>query len=128
MINENVLNEARTIIASFLANRRKELGLTQIELAKSTGMGEATIKRVESGKFWINLKQYLILCQALNCYPFIAGKEKDEEWVKLIQNFPDSTLLIVASPMPVDFASSIWVKPSSLRLLAKKLAQSLRAS
>ncbi|MDQ3535232.1 MAG: helix-turn-helix transcriptional regulator [Bacteroidota bacterium] len=86
MINENVLNEARTMIASFLANRRKELGFTQIELASITGMGEATIKRVESGKFWINLKQYLILCQALNCYPFIAGKEKDEEWVKLMRD------------------------------------------
>lgn len=86
MINETVLNEARTMIAGFLANRRKELGLTQIELAKMSGMGEATIQRVESGKFWINLKQYLILCQCLRCYPFLAEMEKDEQFANIMRD------------------------------------------
>lgn len=74
-MNEDILNEARTMIAGFIANRRKELGITQLELANRSGMGEATIQRIESGKFWINLKQFLILCHHLDCYFFLSEKD-----------------------------------------------------
>jgi transcriptional regulator with XRE-family HTH domain len=85
MINEEVLNEARKMISGFMANRRNELGISQAKLAELTGMGIATIKRLESGKFWINLRQYLILCHHLECYPFLAEKEKDTEWTKIMR-------------------------------------------
>jgi transcriptional regulator with XRE-family HTH domain len=66
-MNEQVLIEARKMYAGFLANRRKELGITQEQLAAASGMGIATIRRFEGGKFWINLKQYLIFCHCLKC-------------------------------------------------------------
>ena len=79
-MNEKVLNEARDMISGFLRDRRNELGISQAELAELTGMGIATIKRFESGKFWINMKQYLILCHHLKCFPFLATLEGDEKF------------------------------------------------
>lgn len=76
-MNENVLLEARALISDFLKDRRVELGMSQDKLAELSGMGIATIRRFESGKFWLNMKQYLLLCHHLNCYPFLATKEGD---------------------------------------------------
>lgn len=87
-MNEQVLQEARQLISGFLLNRRKELGITQDELAELSGMGVATIRRFESGKFWLNLKQYLILCHYLK-YPSF-----------------DANLLFTAIPSP-DFLDSV---------------------
>ncbi len=84
-MNEKVLLEARALISGFLQNRRKELGMTQEQLAELSGMGIATIKRFESGKFWLNLKQYLILCHYLKCYPFIEEIESDKEFAKMMR-------------------------------------------
>jgi transcriptional regulator with XRE-family HTH domain len=85
-MNEKVLQEARSLISGFLKNRREELGLTQQSLADNTGMGIATIKRFESGKFWLGLKQYLILCHYLKCYPFLAESESDHPLAKDMHN------------------------------------------
>lgn len=68
-MNEQVLNEARNMIAGFLKNRRKELNMSQTALADKTGMGIATIKRFESGRFWLNSKQLVMICHALNFLP-----------------------------------------------------------
>lgn len=78
-MNEKVLLEARLLISGFLKSRRKELGITQEQLADLSGMGIATIKRFESGKFWLNMKQYLILCHHLKCYPFIEEVESEKQ-------------------------------------------------
>lgn len=64
-MDEQKLNESRKQIAAFIQNRRNELGLSQAALAEQTGMGIATIKRFESGKFWLNMKQYVLLRNAL---------------------------------------------------------------
>ena len=64
-MDEQKLNESRQQIAAFIQNKRKELGISQAELAQQTGMGIATIKRFESGKFWLNMKQYVMLRNAL---------------------------------------------------------------
>ena len=64
-MDEKKLNESRQQIAAFILNRRNELGITQTQLAEMTGMGIATIKRFESGKFWLNMKQYVLLRNAL---------------------------------------------------------------
>lgn len=84
-MNEKVLLEARTLISGFLRNRREELGITQQDLADASGMGIATIKRFESGKFWLNLKQYLILCHYLKCYPFIEEVESKSELATMMR-------------------------------------------
>ena len=85
-MNEKILLEARALISGFPQNRRKELGIAQDQLAELSGMGIATIKRFESGKFWLNLKQYLILCHHLKCYPFIEEVESTKELATMMRN------------------------------------------
>lgn len=84
-MNEKTLLEARELISGFLKSRREELGITQQALADQSQMGIATIRRFESGKFWLNLKQYLILCHYLKCYPFIEEVESDKEFAKMMR-------------------------------------------
>ena len=84
-MNEKVLLEARALISGFLKSRREQLGMTQDELAELSGMGIATIRRFESGRFWLNLKQYLILCHHLRCYPFLTEMEGKNEFSKMMR-------------------------------------------
>lgn len=74
-MNENVLLEARLLISGFLKIRRVELKMTQDTLAELSGMGIATIRRFESGKFWLNQKQLMILAHNLNCHISIESKK-----------------------------------------------------
>ena len=64
-MTDKQLNTTRTKIAEAIQKRRSELGVSQAALADQTGMGIATIKRFESGRFWLNMKQYIILRSAL---------------------------------------------------------------
>lgn len=64
-MTEKKLNEVRQKIAEKIQAKRNELGISQASLAEQTGMGIATIKRFESGRFWLNMKQYIILREAL---------------------------------------------------------------
>jgi transcriptional regulator with XRE-family HTH domain len=84
-MNELVLNEARELIAGFIANRRKELGISQAELAERTQLGIATIKRMEDAKFWPNMKQFMIICQSLDLYFFVEEKEGKKDMAKLMR-------------------------------------------
>jgi transcriptional regulator with XRE-family HTH domain len=71
-MNPEVLHQARELIAGFVSNRRREKGLSQAALADITGFGIATIKRLEDAKFWPNMKQFVVICHALDL----------EVWVK----------------------------------------------
>lgn len=84
-MNEKVLLEARTMIAGFITNRRKELKITQEELAEKTGLGIATIKRFEAGKFWINIKTLLIICNSLQMFFFLEEKDSEKELAKMMK-------------------------------------------
>lgn len=84
-MDEKVLNEARQIIAGFLKDRRIELGLSQQDLADRTGMARATINRMEQGIFWLGMKQYLLICEALHLFPAIAEMESDTDIAKALR-------------------------------------------
>ena len=78
-MNEKVLNEARMMIAGFLKSRRLELQLSQDQLAEKCGLARKTINAMEAGKFWLGMKQYLLICEALHLFPAIAEMEADDE-------------------------------------------------
>lgn len=52
----NLTDISRTFIA-----RRKELGITQKKAAELSGLSVITIKRVEAGRQWIGLRQFVKL-------------------------------------------------------------------
>lgn len=78
-MNEKTLDEARLKIAGFLKNRRLELGLTQKEVAQRTGMARETINRMEHGFFWLGMKQFLLICEALHLVPDITEIRSSED-------------------------------------------------
>lgn len=64
-MTEQELLQARKQIAGFISSKRKELNMLQTDLAKITGLGLATIQRAEDAKFWLGLKQFIIILDAL---------------------------------------------------------------
>ncbi len=84
-MNEKVLNEARKLIAGFLKQRREELKITIDDLAAKTGLGRATIMRMENAMFWPGLKQYLIVCEALYLFPFLSTFEEDSSLAEMMR-------------------------------------------
>ena len=78
-MNEKTLTEARLKIAGFLKNRRIELGLTQKEVAERTAMARETINRMEQGFFWLGMKQFLLICEALHLVPDITEIRSSED-------------------------------------------------
>ena len=78
-MNEKTLDEARLKIAGFLKTRRLELGLTQKEVAERTGMARETINRMEQGFFWLGMKQFLLICEALHLVPEITEIRSGED-------------------------------------------------
>lgn len=85
-MNEKTLEAARELISQRFAERRKELGITQEKAAELSGLGIATIKRFESAKFWIGLKQLLILCHVYECYFFVEDKEANTSLAKTMRD------------------------------------------
>lgn len=59
------LNDTRARLSGIVRDRRIGLQMTQEQVAELTGMSVRTVKRFESGKFWLNMKQYVLLCEAL---------------------------------------------------------------
>jgi transcriptional regulator with XRE-family HTH domain len=84
-MNEKILLEARQLIAGFIKNRRNELKITQQELADKCGVGVNTIRRLEDGRFWVNLKQLLVICNALDLYFFLEEKESKKELATIMR-------------------------------------------
>jgi transcriptional regulator with XRE-family HTH domain len=65
--------------ATFVIERRTDLGMTQEDLASAAQLGIATIKRFESRKFMPDGKTLLKIAGALNCYLFMSPKEGEDK-------------------------------------------------
>lgn len=63
-MTEDELNAVRAKIVRVAREKRELMNISQCRLAEITGMGIATIKRFESGR-WINMKQFLLIKEAL---------------------------------------------------------------
>lgn len=85
-MTEKALNEARLLMAGFLKKRRIELGLSQQELADRAGLARKTINAMEAGKFWLVMKQYLLICEALHLFPAIAEMEADDSIAEALRS------------------------------------------
>lgn len=84
-MNEQKLQFAYKLIANYFKNRRKELGYTQEELAAKVGLNRDTIIKFEKCEHWVGLKQYLLICEALHLFPFVADYEEDSELAEMMR-------------------------------------------
>ena len=106
MMNEEVLNEARILMSGFLKNRRIELGMSQLELSEKTGLARKTINSMEAGKFWMGMKQYLQICEALYIFPSMSEMEAKDDIAKALrENW-------IAKPKAMSIDEAIKLKES----------------
>jgi transcriptional regulator with XRE-family HTH domain len=68
--------DLKEIIAHNLCIFRKWEGLTQKQLGKKSGLGESTIKNIETARENITIETIVKLCVALNKFYVILVKEK----------------------------------------------------
>lgn len=91
-------------MSSYLKNKRKEVGLTQKQIADMVGVSEATVSRWESGDI-ANMRRdrIALLASALRTTPgfVMTGKEneeqptttKDDELLNALQSDPTKLML-----------------------------------
>lgn len=65
-MTEIELNNIKEKLAILIKNKRIEQRLSRAELAKRTGLGIATINRLENKTSWPGLKQFVIVCDELS--------------------------------------------------------------
>lgn len=75
MIDVEKLNDKRAVFGELIRMRRESLKLTQVDIADRAGIGVATIQRIESGKFFVSMKQLWMLCDALDMGMIVLGNE-----------------------------------------------------
>lgn len=77
------------ILGLRIMQRRKQLGITQSELAETIGVSDNQISNIENGKSLPRMKGFIDICNALDCnadYLFsgIIKKNVDENIVDMI--------------------------------------------
>jgi len=65
-MTERQLHEKRMEISQAIRTARLERQISQATLSEKTGLGIATIKRFESGKYWLGTKQLILICKSLD--------------------------------------------------------------
>ncbi len=73
MLTPQQLEEARTKLAGFLKQKRKEKRLTSQQLADKVGIMQPSLGRIESGKFWVTMPILLKICVILEIKMFEDG-------------------------------------------------------
>jgi len=66
-------------ISTIIQTLRKKQGLTQPQLAEKAGLGVATIRRIETGKFFPDGNSLVKLAQALNCVLILQAEDERYE-------------------------------------------------
>ena len=72
-MTDTQLTEARTKLAGFLKQKRKEKRLTSQQLADQIGIMQPSLTRIESGKFWVTMPILLNICEVLEIKIFEDG-------------------------------------------------------
>lgn len=64
-MNETKLNQVRLEIGVLVKKRRLELAMTHEDLAAKCKIHSNTVSNIENGKFWVNTKIFVLICEAL---------------------------------------------------------------
>lgn len=81
-MKDPVIIEARRLLMQYLKDIAHEKGLSTYKIAEMTGITQANVHRILNGKYPPTLDTFLILCQKMDCYLFIADKNADDDMVQ----------------------------------------------
>jgi len=73
-------------VGNRIAKKRKDLGLTQEELAAETGLEQNTIAKIEKFGVGLSMESLLAICKVLKVDPnyVLCGTEKNFDAVKIV--------------------------------------------
>lgn len=77
-INPDYIAQFRRLIGEWIREFRKDKGLTQREVADMIGATEATICKIEAGR-WLSIKLLIRLCVALDFFLFLVPKDSNDD-------------------------------------------------
>ena len=83
-----------------ISSRRRELGITQSQLAEKTNISNTHLSNIERGKKAPSFELFIDICEELNINPdyFISGKvypNLDEELIEKIKRCSDENKIII---------------------------------
>jgi transcriptional regulator with XRE-family HTH domain len=77
-INPEYITNVRRLVGEWLREFRKDKGLTQLEVAHLLGVGEATVSKIEAGK-WLSLEMLVKMSVALDFFLFLVPKNSADD-------------------------------------------------
>ena len=84
-INPEYVAQIRSLIGSWIKKFRLQKKLTQLELSKMLGVTEATVSKMEAGK-WLSLEMLIKLSVNLEFYIFLLEKDSGDELAVTMHN------------------------------------------
>ncbi len=64
---------------------RAERGITQLELARTLGIAEGTVSKMEAGK-WLSLEMLIKVSVALDFYIFLCPKNSNDDLASMMRH------------------------------------------
>ena len=68
-MSKQVASNEMCEVSENIRNRRRDIGMTQVQLASAAQLGENTIQRIESGQAQTNIESLVRLAKALGVTP-----------------------------------------------------------
>lgn len=73
------IETARRMLLDYLREQMEAKGITQSALAAKTGFRESNISRTLSAKYPPTLDNFIMLCEAVDCFLFVIDKENPKD-------------------------------------------------
>jgi transcriptional regulator with XRE-family HTH domain len=80
------IEAARKLLLNYIRQQMSEKSITQEMLAEKTGFTQSNISRMLNAKYSPSIDNFLILCEAVNCFVFIIDKDADEDAANSMRN------------------------------------------
>lgn len=77
-INPEYIAQFRRLIGEWIREFRNDKGLKQRQVADMLGITEATVCKIEAGK-WLSIEMLIKLCVALDFYLFLVPKNSNDD-------------------------------------------------
>jgi len=84
-INPGYVAKVRQLIGGWLREFRKDKGLTQLEVANLLGVGEATVSKIEAGK-WLSLEMLIKMSVRLDFFLFLVPKDSNDDLATVMRH------------------------------------------
>ena len=85
-MSEDQIKVARQVIGNWIKEMRVAKGYSQSDLGDKIGIDQATVSKVEAGRWSITIDMLSRFCIALDAYLFLLPKESNDDLAQLMRN------------------------------------------